>query len=50
MTQRRIIGPFGLLGGEAGSCGKNLLAQLTIEPGEKLEIHTPGGGGWGVNL
>ena len=52
--------PYGLAGGESGSIGRNLLVrkggvpeelsgqvQLTVHPGDKLVIETPGGGGCG---
>jgi 5-oxoprolinase (ATP-hydrolysing) len=61
MTQRRVLAPFGLEGGEAGRKGINIrvgadgahadLAGATsyvAEAGEGLIIETPGGGGWGL--
>jgi 5-oxoprolinase (ATP-hydrolysing) len=61
LTQRRVMVPFGLEGGEAGARGKNLRitaagerAELSgatsyaAEAGEALIIETPGGGGWGA--
>jgi len=60
LTQRRQSGPYGLAGGEAGQPGEQWLLKkdgtrqrldgivsLHIEPGEGLEILTPGGGGYG---
>lgn len=59
LTERRRLSPYGLAGGEAGSCGENRLyhvGQETIlpgkihlhaEPGDRLTIASPGGGGWG---
>ncbi|SFJ64825.1 hydantoinase B/oxoprolinase family protein [Planctomicrobium piriforme] len=63
LTQRRgPYAPFGLEGGEPGALGRNLLlrngaldveqlpgaAQLQVEPGDRLIIETPGGGGFGA--
>lgn len=59
MSERRVRGPYGLAGGEAGEPGRNTLQrgeELTVLPGkvtqlleagDKLTIETPGGGGWG---
>ncbi len=60
LTQRRKKAPFGLMGGENGQPGENILikksgeiivleplAQLTLEPGDIIRINTPGGGGFG---
>ena len=57
---RRLTGPPGARGGEAAMPGANALiradgqraplpgqAQLRVAPGERVEIRTPGGGGWG---
>ena len=57
---RRLTGPPGERGGEAAMPGANALigadgqrapmpgqAQLRVAPGERVEIRTPGGGGWG---
>lgn len=57
---RRLTGPPGARGGGAAMPGANALigadgqraplpgqAQLRVEPGERVEIRTPGGGGWG---
>ena len=62
LSQRR--GPYpppGMEGGEPGQLGRNTLirasgqstdlgaaAQMSLEPGDRLRIETPGGGGWGV--
>jgi len=56
LTERRVIGPWGLEGGAAGQCGKNLLdgellpakVQFRAEQGQVLSIETPGGGGYGI--
>ncbi len=64
LTQRRgPAAPFGLAGGEPGALGKNLLrrasgdieslpalAQFTVDPGDRLTLETPGGGGWGASV
>jgi N-methylhydantoinase B len=59
-SERRVRGPYGLNGGEAGQAGRNRLlrgdeeielrgqAALQVEPGDRLVIETPGGGGWGT--
>jgi N-methylhydantoinase B len=58
-SERRLRGPYGLQGGEAGKPGRNLLVQdgketiigsktmVQVKPGDRLVIETPGGGGWG---
>jgi len=56
ITERRRVAPPGAAGGDAGSPGRNLLdgdelpAKATgrIEPGQRIRIETPGGGGYGV--
>ncbi|MEA2406238.1 MAG: N-methylhydantoinase [Thermoleophilaceae bacterium] len=55
ITERRRHGPPGAEGGEPGAPGRNLLngTELepkqsgTLEPGDRLRIETPGGGGHG---
>jgi 5-oxoprolinase (ATP-hydrolysing) len=60
LSNHRRIAPFGLEGGEPGQPGINLLmrrdgrrqtlaatAEVTVEPGDQVEIATPGGGGFG---
>lgn len=61
ITQRRgPHPPYGLAGGAPGAAGRNTLmrsggkkealggiCELTVDPGERLVIETPGGGGWG---
>jgi N-methylhydantoinase B len=60
LTERRRHAPWGLSGGQPGACGANTLyradgssadlggkAAVELEPGDELEIATPGGGGWG---
>lgn len=62
LSQRRASGPYGLKGGEPGKSGRHFLlktngsvlhldgiANLDIMPGERLIIHTPGGGGYGTS-
>jgi 5-oxoprolinase (ATP-hydrolysing) len=59
----RDVAPFGLDGGEPGSIGRNVLsraagtqeslpgsAQCTVNPGDRIIIHTPTGGGVGPKL
>jgi len=58
ITERRRHAPPGAAGGEPGACGRNLLdggelpakAIGTLEPGQRLRIETPGGGGHGRPL
>jgi 5-oxoprolinase (ATP-hydrolysing) len=64
LTQRRgEYAPFGLAGGEPGARGENRLvrvdgssdllpgcSQLNVQPGDRLIVQTPGGGGWGTTL
>jgi N-methylhydantoinase B len=60
LTERRRHAPYGLAGGQPGTCGKNVLmreknqedslpgkANLVLQAGSVLSIRTPGGGGWG---
>jgi N-methylhydantoinase B len=59
LTERRIIAPWGLNGGEAGQVGRNSVihngtltrlpgkANTQLTPGDRIRIETPGGGGWG---
>jgi N-methylhydantoinase B len=54
ITERRVHAPWGLHGGGDGAVGENLLdgqplpAKVTVEaqPGQRLLIRTPGGGGF----
>lgn len=62
LTQRRTTRPFGLAGGSAGAPGRNLLYRQGVErelpavgvfhlqPGDRLRVETPGGGGFGSPL
>lgn len=55
ISERRRHAPRGIAGGEDGQPGRNLLdgrtlggrVALTLQPGGRLRIETPGGGGWG---
>jgi len=60
LTERRRHAPYGLLGGENGATGQNLLVKkdgsvvklpskvnLHLKKGEKVIIYTPSGGGYG---
>ena len=60
LSERRAIAPWGLAGGSPAAPGRNLLidtdgteeelsSKVTrrLQPGQRLRIETPGGGGWG---
>ena len=55
LSERRSHDCWGLAGGEAGRAGENLLdgkalagkCAFTAQPGQRLTVNTPGGGGWG---
>ncbi|GAA6088034.1 5-oxoprolinase [Tachysurus ichikawai] len=60
LTERRSTRPYGLHGGQSGSAGLNLLQRadgrvlnlgaktsVTLQPGDRFVLHTPGGGGYG---
>lgn len=55
ITERRRVAPRGRAGGAPGAVGRNLLngrelpskASGSLEPGDRLRIETPGGGGYG---
>ncbi len=60
MGERRRLRPWGLHGGEPGAVGEDWLVRngvcerlpgkctLEVEPGDRLRVLTPGGGGWGT--
>ena len=56
LTERRRHAPPGAAGGDPGAAGRNLLdgdelppkAAGRLEPGQRLRIETPGGGGYGA--
>ncbi len=60
LSSQRKTAPRGLYGGGDGTCGRNTQyrndgtrqdlgpqARLQVQPGDCIEIRTPGGGGWG---
>jgi len=59
LSERREFPPYGLWGGGPGARGKNILfsygkkiplgskVNLRVQPGDRLRIETPGGGGYG---
>jgi 5-oxoprolinase (ATP-hydrolysing) len=60
LTERREVPPYGLQGGGPGARGRNAVersngsveelpgkATLRLEPGDRLVVETPGGGGFG---
>ena len=61
LTQRRVSGPNGAAGGASGTPGKQLwihpdgavqelpsMASIDVEQDSRIEIQTPGGGGYGL--
>ena len=59
-TERRRRAPWGLRGGADGSAGRNVLRHAdgqetvlagkgtwNLQPGDRIRVETPGGGGWG---
>ncbi|CAM6093520.1 unnamed protein product [Calypogeia fissa] len=61
LSERRVHAPRGLSGGHDGARGQNLLFKadgrrvylggknsIHVEAGERIQILTPGGGGWGT--
>ena len=59
LSGRRKVPPYGLGEGQQGAVGRNRIkradgteeelagvAKATVEPGDAIEIDTPGGGGW----
>jgi len=60
LSERRTTPPFGLSGGGAGKVGRNILIHgaeeqqlpgsgvIDLQPGVRLRIETPGGGGYGT--
>jgi len=60
LTERRVLAPWGLAGGEPGARGRNAVqrrdgrheevpgkATLSLAAGDRLIVETPGGGGFG---
>lgn len=60
LSGHRKVPPYGMAGGEAGQCGRNLVeradgrveelgptASIAMSPGDVFVIETPGGGGYG---
>lgn len=64
LTDRRVVSPYGLAGGEPGKRGLNLLIRhadgvtvnlggkcsVPIQSGDVFVLQTPGGGGWGKKV
>jgi N-methylhydantoinase B len=61
MGERRVLPPWGLAGGRPGKQGEDWLIRrgqsperlpgkvtVEVEPGDRLLVRTPGGGGWGA--
>jgi N-methylhydantoinase B len=61
LTERRHLAPYGLQGGQPGARGENILIRddqeirlpgkvhFVAQPGDRLSIRSPGGGGWGIH-
>jgi len=60
LTQHRVERPYGVAGGGAGAPGAQRLVRANgeeialasvdgceVQPGDRLVLETPGGGGWG---
>jgi 5-oxoprolinase (ATP-hydrolysing) len=60
LSGHRRVPPYGMAGGEPGAVGRNVARlsdgtvvelagcdSIDLQPGDTLEIHTPGGGGYG---
>ncbi|OYT68633.1 MAG: 5-oxoprolinase, partial [Chloracidobacterium sp. CP2_5A] len=60
LSQHRVEQPYGMNGGKPGACGRQHIARAngtlvklksidgtTVEPGDRLFLETPGGGGFG---
>ncbi len=61
LSSHRRVAPYGMAGGEPGAIGSNRVLrvdgsveelggvdQTTVAHGDRIELHTPGGGGWGA--
>jgi 5-oxoprolinase (ATP-hydrolysing) len=61
LTQHRKVPPYGMLGGENGKCGQQILQKkdgnvlilegcdsVSVANGDVIIIETPGGGAWGA--
>ncbi len=61
LSQHRVEAPYGVAGGAVGSLGRQVVTRsdgaeqelngidgCEIEPGDRLRLETPGGGGWGA--
>ena len=62
LSNHRRVPPFGLAGGAPGLTGRNSVLRrgataseslgatdaLAVEPGDQVQIETPGGGGFGI--
>jgi len=55
LTQHRVVAPYGLAGGGDGATGRQAIGDdalqgitaREVQPGDRLVIETPGGGGYG---
>ena len=59
LSERRVLSPYGLFGGDCGTAGKNMIIKggkieekpgkfsASLKKGDTFRIETPGGGGYG---
>jgi N-methylhydantoinase B len=59
LTERRRLQPYGLQGGQPGQSGENVWIHdgdetklpgkttINVQPGDRVSVRSPGGGGWG---
>jgi len=63
LTERRVLAPYGMNGGNSAQTGKNSLlthdgrtlnlggkCSVPVQPGDMFCLQTPGGGGWGSKM
>ncbi len=63
LTQHRKEMPYGMAGGDPGLCGRQVFIRpgseteelrgidsRSAQPGDRVVVYTPGGGGWGAKL
>ncbi|GAA4469483.1 hydantoinase B/oxoprolinase family protein [Nibrella saemangeumensis] len=63
LSQHRVVSPYGMQGGQPGQTGQQTLIRADgneqslpgifsrpLQPGDRIRIETPGGGGWGSDV